>query len=176
MFTSCDRLNLVQYLPELGIVVAASQAGGVAIITLTWQEEIGHTFRVDWLLPFPTQERDDECPTPPLMGIAASPMPGFEMPPDVPCIPRDVNPKDRLRFNHRLLNPDGDEPSTATRPNAGLPVPPIQMLALGLITRTSPSLKPTPMPRASTNLMRLGMATTLLGITGCFCCSVISRS
>ncbi|CAP86601.1 Pc20g12720 [Penicillium rubens Wisconsin 54-1255] len=123
MFTSCDRLNLVQYLPELGIVVAASQAGGVAIITLTWQEEIGHTFRVDWLLPFPTQERDDECPTPPLMGIAASPMPGFEMPPDVPCIPRDVNPKDRLRFNHRLLNPDGDEPSTATPPECGASSP-----------------------------------------------------
>lgn len=123
MFTSCDRLNLVQYLPELGIVVAASQAGGVAIITLTWQEEIGHTFRLDWLLPFPTQERDDECPTPPLMGIAASPMPGFEMPPDVPCIPRDVNPKDRLRFNHRLLNPDKDEPCVATPPECGASSP-----------------------------------------------------
>ncbi|CAG8896661.1 unnamed protein product [Penicillium egyptiacum] len=123
MFTSCDRLNLVKYIPELGIVIAASQAGGVAIITLTWQEEIGHTFRLDWLLPFPTQERDDECPTPPLMGLAASPMPGFEIPPDVPCIPRDVNPKDRLRFNHRLLNPDKDEACAATPPECGASSP-----------------------------------------------------
>ncbi|KXG50395.1 Ribonucleotide reductase, transcriptional regulator CRT10 [Penicillium griseofulvum] len=116
MFSSCDRLNLVKYLPELGIIIVASQAGGVAIITLTWQEEIGHTFRLDWLLPFPTQERADGFPTPPLMGIAASPMPGFEIPPDVPCIPRDVSPKDRMEFNHRLLNPDRTEPCDTTPP------------------------------------------------------------
>ncbi|KAF4767171.1 hypothetical protein HAV15_009663 [Penicillium sp. str.  len=119
IFSSCDRLNMVKYLPELGIVIAASQAGGVAIITLTWQEETGHSFRVDWLLPFANQDRDDGCPTPPIMGIAASPMPGFEIPPDVPCIPRDVNPKDRLRFNHRLLNPDKDEPCVADSPEYG---------------------------------------------------------
>ncbi|CAI7653727.1 unnamed protein product [Penicillium glandicola] len=123
MFSSCDRLNLVKYLPDLGIVIAASQAGGVAIITLTWQEEIGHTFRLDWLLPFRSQEREDEYPTQPLMGIAASPMPGFEIPPDVPCIPRDVNPKDRLRFNHRLLNPDKDEPYVANPPEFGASSP-----------------------------------------------------
>ncbi|KAF7521212.1 hypothetical protein PCG10_008459 [Penicillium crustosum] len=123
IFSSCDRLNLVKYLPELGIVVAASQAGGVAIITLTWQEEIGHSFRVDWLLPFANQDRDDGCPTPPIMGIAASPMPGFEIPPDVPCIPRDVNPKDRLRFNHRLLNPDKDEPCVPDPPEYGASSP-----------------------------------------------------
>ncbi|KAI3187904.1 hypothetical protein DTO027I6_9197 [Penicillium roqueforti] len=117
-FYSCDRLNLVKYLPELGIVIAASQAGGVAIITLTWQEEIGHTFRLDWLLPFITQERDDGCPPLPLMGIAASPMPGFEIPPDVPCIPQDVNPKDQLKFNHRLLSPDEDEPYVANPPES----------------------------------------------------------
>ncbi|KAJ5173774.1 Ribonucleotide reductase transcriptional regulator CRT10 [Penicillium coprophilum] len=123
MFSSCDRLNLIKYLPELGIVIVASQAGGVAIITLTWQEEIGHTFRLDWLLPFPTQEREDECPRPPLMGIAASPMPGFEIPPDVPCIPRDVNPSDRIRFNHRLLNPDKTEPCVANPPECGASSP-----------------------------------------------------
>ena len=123
IFSSCDRLNLVKYLPELGIVIAASQAGGVAIITLTWQEEIGHSFRVDWLLPFANQDRDDGCPTPPIMGIAASPMPGFEIPPDVPCIPRDVNPKYRLRFNHRLLNPDKDEPCVAGPPEYGASSP-----------------------------------------------------
>ncbi|CAI7564656.1 unnamed protein product [Penicillium viridicatum] len=123
IFSSCDRLNLVKYLPELGIVIAASQAGGVAIITLTWQEDIGYTFRLDWLLPFVNQDRNDGCPTPPIMGIAASPMPGFEIPPDVPCIPRDVNPKDRLRFNHRLLNPDKNEPCVTDPPEYGASSP-----------------------------------------------------
>lgn len=123
IFPSCDRLNLVKYLPELGIVIAASQAGGVAIITLTWQEEIGHSFRLDWLLPFINQDRDDRSPPSPIMGIAASPMPGFEMPPDVPCIPLDVNHKDRLRFNHRLLNPDKDEPGVADSPGYGASSP-----------------------------------------------------
>ncbi|KAJ5933023.1 hypothetical protein N7516_007512 [Penicillium verrucosum] len=166
IFPSCDRLNLVKYLPELGIVIAASQAGGVAIITLTWQEEIGHSFRLDWLLPFINQDRDDKSPPSPIMGIAASPMPGFEMPPDVPCIPLDVNHKDRLRFNHRLLNPDKDEPGVADSPDTGLPVPLTRISALTPKSRTSQFLKPTPMPQASTNPMRHGMVTSLLDITG----------
>lgn len=131
IFSSCDRLNMVKYLPELGIVIAASQAGGVAIITLTWQEDIGYTFRLDWLLPFVNQDRNDGCPTPPIMGIAASPMPGFEIPPDVPCIPRDVNPKDRLRFNHRLLNPDKNEPCVTDPPECGASSPSDPDLSLG---------------------------------------------
>lgn len=108
----CDRMNMIKYIPELGIVVAASQKGRVAIITLTWQEEIGHSFRVDWILPFSSQDqglvypRDQRVP---LMGMAVSPMPGFEMPQDIPCIPRDVNPKDWLQFDYRLLNPENDE-------------------------------------------------------------------
>ncbi|KGO49183.1 Ribonucleotide reductase, transcriptional regulator CRT10 [Penicillium expansum] len=121
--TLCRSPLESMYLPELGMVIAASQAGGVAIITLTWQEEIGHTFRLDWLLPFPNQDGDDGGPPQPFMGIAASPMPGFEIPPDVPCIPRDVNPKDRLSFNHRLLNPDKDEHSATNLPEFGASSP-----------------------------------------------------
>ncbi|KAJ5778889.1 hypothetical protein N7457_006609 [Penicillium paradoxum] len=107
MYRTCDRINMVKYLPDAGIVVAATQTGAVAIITLTWQEEIGHSFRVDWILPFFSQQGEDD---PPLMGLAVSPMPGFEVPSDVPCIPRDVDPKDWLKFNFHMLNPNGGDP------------------------------------------------------------------
>ncbi|KAJ5100483.1 hypothetical protein N7456_006535 [Penicillium angulare] len=102
----CDRFNMVKYLPELGIVVAASQKGRVAIISLTWQEEIGFAFRLDWIVPFSSQECDSGRPIIPLMGLAVSPMPGFENPPDVPVIPRGFDPNDGLTFNYRALNPD----------------------------------------------------------------------
>jgi hypothetical protein len=101
---------MVKYLPDPGIVVAATQSGAAAIITLTWQEEVGHSFRVDWLLPFFSQEREDHTAIPPLMGIAAGPMPGFEKPQDVPCIPRDVDPSDPIQFKWRMLHPEDDGP------------------------------------------------------------------
>lgn len=113
---ACDRMNMVKYIPELGIVVAASQKGRVAIITLTWQEEIGHSFRIDWILPFSSQNVDLHHPRVPLMGIAVSPMPGFEIPQDIPCIPRNVNPKEWLQFDYRLLNPENDELSEKSSP------------------------------------------------------------
>ena len=100
---------MVKYIPELGLVAAASQKGRVAIIALTWHQEIGYTFRLDWIVPFWSQERDDSRPMVPLLGLAVSPMPGFEMPPDAPYIPRGVDPDDWLTFNYRILNLDGDE-------------------------------------------------------------------
>lgn len=115
--SACDRFNMVKYVPELGLVVAASQKGRVAIISLTWQEEIGYAFRLDWIVPFYTQERDDGRPMIPLLGLAVSPMPGFEIPQDVPCIPRDVDPDDWLTFNHRILNPK-DDPDSASSPSS----------------------------------------------------------
>lgn len=107
----CDRFNMVKYLPELGLVVAASQKGRVAIISLTWQEKIGYAFRVDWIVPFYTQERNDDRPLLPLLGMAVSPMPGFEVPPDVPVIPQDVDPDDWLEFKYRILHPDPKDAS-----------------------------------------------------------------
>lgn len=103
---------MVKYVPDLGLVVAASQKGRVAIISLTWQEEVGYGFRVDWIVPFYTQERKDERPMIPLLGLAVSPMPGFEIPQDVPCIPRGANPDDWLTFNYRILNPEHNESSS----------------------------------------------------------------
>jgi hypothetical protein len=116
MSSACDRFNMVKYVPELGIVVAASQKGRVAVISLTWQEEIGYAFRLDWVLPFHTQERSDERPMTPLLGMAVSPMPGYEIPPDVPCIPRGIDPDDWLQFNYRILNPEEDDtPSSPSK-------------------------------------------------------------
>ncbi|KAJ5326410.1 hypothetical protein MYU51_010149 [Penicillium brevicompactum] len=106
---ACDRMNMIKYVPELGIIIAASQKGRVAIITLTWQAEIGHSFRVDWILPFNSQNTDLDAPKVPLMGMAVSPMPGFEQPLDVPSIPRRFEPKEWLKFDHRLLNPEKDD-------------------------------------------------------------------
>jgi hypothetical protein len=103
-------MNMIKYIPELGIVVAASQKGRVAIITLTWQEEIGHSFRIDWILPFSSQKLESIHPRVPIMGIAVSPMPGFEFPQDIPCIPRNVNPKEWLHFDYRLISPENDGP------------------------------------------------------------------
>lgn len=115
--STCDRFNMVKYVPELGMVLAASQKGRVAVISLTWQEEIGYAFRLDRIVPFHFQESSDERPMNPLLGMAVSPMPGYEIPPDVPCIPRDVDPNDWLQFNYRILNPEEDDtpsPSSAT--------------------------------------------------------------
>ncbi|KAJ5667327.1 hypothetical protein N7507_003191 [Penicillium longicatenatum] len=107
--SACDRFNMVKYIPEVGIVVAASQKGRVAIISLTWQQEIGFAFRVDWIVPFLTQEFRSQRPVIPLLGLAVSPMPGFEIPQDVPCIPQGIDPADWLSFNYRSLDPDEDD-------------------------------------------------------------------
>lgn len=111
---ACDRLNMVKYVPELGLVIAASQKGRVVIISLTWQEDIGYAFRADWIVPFHSQEANDDRPFIPLHGMAVSPMPGFEIPQDVPSIPRGVDPNDRLNFNYRILNPDNNDSSSST--------------------------------------------------------------
>ncbi|CAG8088577.1 unnamed protein product [Penicillium olsonii] len=115
---SCDRMNMIKYIPELGLIIAASQEGRVAIISLTWQAEIGHSFRIDWIVPFDSQVTDPDYPKVPLMGMAVSPMPGFEQPPDIPCIPRDVDPKEWLKFDYRLLNPEKDASSDISSESA----------------------------------------------------------
>lgn len=105
-------MNMVKYIPELGLIVAASQKGRVAIITLTWQAEIGHSFRLDWILPFDSQIENSHGPRVPLMGMAVSPMPGFEKPQDITRIPQDVDPREYIKFGYRVLNPEKDESET----------------------------------------------------------------
>ncbi|KAJ5674684.1 uncharacterized protein N7477_004618 [Penicillium maclennaniae] len=118
----CDRFNMVKYIPELGIVVAASQKGRVAIITLTWAKEIGFAFRLDWIVPFSTQEQNNERPESPLLGIAVGPMAGSEIPQDVPCIPQGVDPDDWLKFHYRILTPEeNDDLSSASLSRSSSP-------------------------------------------------------
>lgn len=112
---ACDRFNMVHYIPEHGIVVATSQKGRAAIIALTESEETGPAFRVDWIVPFESQEKYGERPLKPLLGMSAGPMPGFEMPPDVPSIPRLVGDGNDVDFHYQPLNRYSDDSSTDNR-------------------------------------------------------------
>ncbi|GKZ88360.1 hypothetical protein AnigIFM59636_008218 [Aspergillus niger] len=107
---ACDRFNMVKYVPEHGIVIAASQKGRAAVIALTESEATGLSFRVDWIVPFESQEKYGDRPLVPILGMSVSPIQGFEIPPDVPYIPRDVKPDD-LAFQFKYLS--HDEPSSS---------------------------------------------------------------
>ncbi|PLB49408.1 hypothetical protein P170DRAFT_475705 [Aspergillus steynii IBT 23096] len=112
---ACDRFNMVKYVPEHGIVVAASQKGRAAIIALTESEAAGLSFRVDWIVPFESQEKYGDRPLIPLLGMSVSPIQGFEMPPDVPYIPRDVDENDlTFRYQH-IFDDETDNASVAGR-------------------------------------------------------------
>ncbi|KAJ6150978.1 hypothetical protein N7470_007572 [Penicillium chermesinum] len=134
----CDRFNMVKYVPELKLVIAASQKGRVAILSLTWHHEIGFAFRVDWILPFASQERRDERPMIPLLGIAVSPMPGFEVPHDVPFIPTGQSD---VSFQYRTLDTEDNEQSNPS--DSGYPKNPKER------EPASPTSSPTSPPRST---------------------------
>lgn len=74
---SFERLNMIQQIPELGIVVIATQIGRCAICTMTTNEKTGALgLRVDWILPTKREELKDVRPFSPLLGIATSPIQG----------------------------------------------------------------------------------------------------
>ena len=70
-------------IPELGIVIVATQLGRVAILALTKirkTKELG--FKIDHLLPTAEQEKNGDRPQQaPFLGIAAGPVPGSERSP-----------------------------------------------------------------------------------------------
>jgi hypothetical protein len=74
-----DRMNLLQYIQPLSLVVVGSQKGDVALLTLTrMPDECSNrgpvtTFRLDHLLPFKDHIQQTR---PPLVGLASSPVPG----------------------------------------------------------------------------------------------------
>ena len=71
------RLIMVQQIPELGLVIIASQLGRVAVCSLTRNVTTNTCgLRVDWILPTRTQERTKVRPYLPLLGIATSPIQG----------------------------------------------------------------------------------------------------
>ncbi|KAL1955839.1 hypothetical protein VTO42DRAFT_8078 [Malbranchea cinnamomea] len=84
LIETCDRFNMMHHIPELGVVVAASQKGRVAIISLTQVQGEGMFFRVDKIVPFDYQERFGLRPLCPLLGIAVGPVEGHLIPPDDP--------------------------------------------------------------------------------------------
>ncbi|KAL4872081.1 hypothetical protein BDV12DRAFT_6038 [Aspergillus spectabilis] len=113
-----DRFNMVKYIPEHGIVVAVSQKGRAAVIALTESRSTGHSFRVDWIVPLESQEKYGERPLVPLLGMSISPMQGFEIPPDVPYIPRDPEGEVEADINSLLFQ---YKDSNATRTQGSPP-------------------------------------------------------
>lgn len=77
-FAHMDRLNMLHKLPELGVVLIATQTGRVAVCSLTRRNSdqlLG--FRVDWVLPTKAQERSGRRPELcTLIGIAVAPIQG----------------------------------------------------------------------------------------------------
>ena len=72
-----DRMNMVTQIPELGIVIAASPVGRVALFTMTRTKGAKLcASRLDWILPFYSQEKQGLRPRAPLLGIAVGPIQG----------------------------------------------------------------------------------------------------
>ncbi|PGH17268.1 hypothetical protein AJ80_04910 [Polytolypa hystricis UAMH7299] len=95
---ACERFNMVHQIPELGIVVAASQKGRVVALTLTNtvevdQSDVDQFFRVDWILPFASQEKQGLRPRCALAGIAVGPVESHLRPLEdhKPLYPQDVD-------------------------------------------------------------------------------------
>ena len=81
-----DRLHLSQLIPELNLFVTATAAGRAAIYTLTRKvtgtksgidDEYG--MRLDFVVPFTSQEERKERPATFLIGLAAAPIQGHQM-------------------------------------------------------------------------------------------------
>ncbi len=78
-----ERLNMVLQIPELGIVAVGNQAGRVGILTMTrWQSYIESGFKIEFILPFHSQEKQGCRPDTALMGVAIGPIQGHETKPD----------------------------------------------------------------------------------------------
>lgn len=78
-----ERLNMVLQIPELGIVAVGNQAGRVGILTMTrWQSVIESGFKIEFILPFHSQEKQGCRPDMALMGVAVGPIQGHETKPD----------------------------------------------------------------------------------------------
>jgi len=71
-----DRLNMLQQIPELGIVIIASQIGRCAVCTLTRKRGGDFGLRVDWVLPNKKQESSGNRPIAPLLGVSVGPIQG----------------------------------------------------------------------------------------------------
>lgn len=76
-----DRLSLQAHIPELGILITATPKGRAAVYTLCQSpdgpdEAPVYFHRLDWMLPFKSQEDAGERPLAKLIGIATGPLQG----------------------------------------------------------------------------------------------------
>ena len=73
-----ERLNMLQQIPELGVVIVASQSGRCAVCSTMRRTRDGpHGIRVDWILPTKKQEKAGLRPQHALLGIAVGPIQGM---------------------------------------------------------------------------------------------------
>lgn len=74
---------MVLQIPELGVVAVGNQAGRVGLLTMTrWQQSVESGFKIEFILPFHSQEAQGFRPERPLLGIAIGPIQGHETRPD----------------------------------------------------------------------------------------------
>jgi hypothetical protein len=73
-----ERLNMVLSVPELSLAIVASQAGRVALLTLTCRDGRDPAFRIEHILPYESQEQEGQRPVNPLLGVAVGPVQGRE--------------------------------------------------------------------------------------------------
>lgn len=76
--TPLERLNMISYVPELSLLVVGNQMGRVGLFTLTCDPEDDVGLRLEFLLPFASQEREGMRPGRPLLGVAIGPIQGRE--------------------------------------------------------------------------------------------------
>lgn len=141
-----ERLNMVKYVPEHGLVVAATQRGRAAIISLAEVPNKGRVFRINWIVPLRSQEKYGERPLVPLLGIAVGPVQGCEISPDVPLIPQESGDVKDVSFHYRLLPSSGGGGDTENDSTRGLqtsgsdqqPTAKTQAGAMGLSRPTLP--------------------------------------
>lgn len=88
-----ERLNMVAQIPELGVIVVGNQAGRVGVLTATrWQASQQSGYRIEYILPFKSQEEEGLRPQRSLMGMAVGPLQGHAHWPD-PGNVRGTSPK-----------------------------------------------------------------------------------
>jgi hypothetical protein len=74
---SLERINMIQQIPELGLVIIASQSGRCAVCSTMRMSRKGPLgLRVDWVLPTTKQEIAGLRPAHALLGIAVGPIQG----------------------------------------------------------------------------------------------------
>ena len=76
-----ERLNMIEQIPELGLIIIASQVGRAVVLTSTspkdrLDDRMSAGLRLSHILPYKSQENESVRPEVPLMGIAVGPVQG----------------------------------------------------------------------------------------------------